>query len=250
MDDGSRSMEDSIKVIRNMAAGGISEIYCTPHYMRGRYQFEKSDYRVKYSELIEEVKHQQIPVTLYPGAEVFLINGITDDIKAKNLTMGDSNYVLVETELNGFPPDLYNNLYELLHKGYRPILAHAERYVSVMTRTHEVKHLIAKNIYIQMNAGSLMGGYGDKVKTTAWKLINKGWVHMLASDEHVRGENNAYFLAREKIVEHVDEKTAKLLTDSYPRCIIEKSRIPFSYVSVQVSRRKSKLRWLKRFFGF
>jgi protein-tyrosine phosphatase len=249
IDDGSKSLESSIRQLQLMAAGGIKHVFCTTHYMRGLYQFDKAGYRYKFAELVEEARKQNIPITLHPGAEVFLIKGIEDDIKEKKLTLGDSSYVLVESELNGLPPDFYNNLFDLLHKGYRPILAHAERYVSIMGRTREVKELIDKGIYIQVNAGSLLGGYGAKIKTTAWKLVNKGWVHIIASDDHVRQDYEAFFQVKQKIMDHVDSRTVNLLTHDYPQMILENKKIPYTYVSVHVPRRKRKLRWLKRFFG-
>lgn len=250
IDDGSKSLESSIRQLKLMAEGGIQHVFCTVHYMRGLYQFERATYRYKFAELAAEVKKQEIPITLHPGAEVFLIKGIEEDIKEKKLTLGESSYVLVESELNGLPPDLYNILFDLLHRGYRPILAHAERYVSIMGRTREVKALIDKGIYIQINAGSLLGGYGAKIKTTAWKLVNKGWVHIIASDDHVRQDYDAFFKAKQKIVDHIDLQTANLLTRDYPRMIIENKKIPYTYVTVHVPHRKRKLRWLKRFFGF
>ncbi len=250
IDDGSMSLESSIQQLRLMSASGIDHVFCTSHYMRGIYQFDKAAYRYKFAELVEEVKHQEIPIILHPGAEVFLIKGIEDDIHEKRLTLGDSSYVLIESELNGLPPDFYNNLFDLLHKGYRPILAHAERYVSVMSRTHEVKSLIDKGIYIQINAGSLLGGYGAKIKATAWKLLNKGWVHFIASDDHVRQDYEAFGKARQKVIDHIDVQTANLLTREYPRMILENKKIPYTYVTVHVPHKKRKYSALKRFFGF
>jgi len=233
-----------------MAAAGIRTVFLTSHYMRGQYQFAQEKYQALFREFEQEVKHQEIPITLLPGAEVFLISGIVDDVKANNLVMGDSNYVLVETELNGFPPDMYRNLFDLLHNGYRPILAHAERYVSVMTKSKEVKDLIDKNIYIQVNSGSLVGGYGDKVKNTAWKLLGKGWVHLMGSDDHVRGDYESFMRAKNKIIEHIDDYTAQLLTQEHPQHIINNERIPYNYVHIHKPHHRRKRSFLRRFLGF
>ncbi len=240
LDDGSTSLEASVNQLKQMAAGGVSAVFLTSHYMRGKYQFSKEHYDALFKELVAEVKHQSIPITLYPGAEVFLIKGITEDIKQKNLTLADSNYVLVETDLNGFPLDFYANLFELLHKGYHPIIAHAERYVSVMSKPSEIEEYIEKNIYMQVNSGSLIGGYGEKVKSTAWKIVEKGWAHLVASDAHLTCDYESYFLARDKIIEHIDEYTAELLFQKYPQKILNKEKIPYKYVSVKHSHRRSK----------
>jgi len=240
IDDGSKDIESSIKALRQMSDGGIKAVICTSHYMRGLYQFTKDEYNAKFRELEAEVKHQSIPITLYPGAEVFLTYNIAEDIKINNLTLANSNYVLIETELNGFPPDMQKNIYDLLRKGYKPILAHAERYVSIMMKSHEAKELINRSVYIQINAASLVGGYGEKVKQTAWKMLNKGWVHLMGSDHHLRSDYDAFFKAKQKIVEHIDEKTAVLLTQTHPQAILDNDKIPYDYVIVH---RESKIKY-------
>lgn len=244
IDDGSKDIESSIKALRQMSAGGITSVICTSHYMRGLYQFTKDEYTSKFNELVAEVKHQKIPVTLYPGAEVYLAYNISEDIKNNNLTLADSNYVLIETDLNGFPPDMQKNIYELLRKGYRPIIAHAERYVSMMMKSHEAKELINRSVYIQINAASLLGGYGEKVKQTAWKILNKGWVHLMGSDHHLKSDYDVYFKAKQKIIEHIDEKTATILTETHPQAILDNEKIPYDYVIVHS---ESKVKYHTRF---
>jgi protein-tyrosine phosphatase len=248
-DDGSTSLEGSIRILQQMAAGGIKAIFCTSHYMRGQYQFSAEDYQARFNALETEVKTRNIPIALYPGAEVFLTTGISEDIKEKKLTMADSSYVLIETELNGFPADMQKNLYDLIRNGYRPILAHAERYVSVMMKAHEAKELISKGVYIQVNAGSLLGGYGEKVKETAWKLVNRGWVHLLGSDDHNKGDYTSFFRARDKIVEHVDEHTADLLTNINPQAVLTNQKIPYDYVIVHREKKGGLITRLKRTLG-
>jgi len=156
---------------------------------------------------------------------------------------------LIETELNGFPLDMQKNVYDLIRSGYRPILAHAERYVSVMMKAHEAKDLISRSVYMQINAASLLGGYGEKVKETAWKLVNKGWVHLIGSDDHVKGEYTAFFKAKDKLTEHIDEQTAELLTNKHPKAILANKKIPFDYVIVQKEAKKDPIARAMKFLG-
>jgi len=243
IDDGSTTLEDSINALRQMSAGGVKSVICTSHFSRGQYQFKPEDYLAKFKELEEEIKHQSIPITIYPGAEVYLSYSVVDDIIKYNLTLADSHYVLIETDLNGFPPDLQKNIYSLLRHGYKPIIAHVERYVSVMVKSHEAKELMNRNVYIQVNAASVIGGYGEKVKQTVWKLLNKGWAHFLGSDHHAKSDYTAYFKAKEKIIEHIDDKTANLLTNTHPQAILNNLKIDFDYVYVH---KASKPRYHKR----
>jgi len=232
IDDGSTSLESTVDALRQMVNGGIRSVICTSHYMRGLYQFKPETYQAKFRELEAEIKHQSIPVTIYPGAEVFVTQGITDDIKANKLTLADSSYVLIESDLNGFPPDFQKNIFTMLRAGYRPILAHAERYVPIMMKTHNAKELINRSVYIQINAASLVGGYGDKVKQTAWKLLNNGWVHFMGSDHHNKTDYKAFFQAKEKITQHIDKETAEFLTQTHPQAILNNTKVSYDYVIV------------------
>jgi protein-tyrosine phosphatase len=249
VDDGSTSQESSIHALRQMSEGGVKSVICTSHYMKGHYQFKYENYLSRFRELEAEIKVQNIPITIYTGAEVYLTPGISDEIKANKLTMAESSYVLVETDLNGLPRDFYKNMFDLVRHGYKPILAHSERYVTVMTKTRSVKELIRRNMYVQINAASLIGGYGEKVKQTAWKLLHMGWVHLMGSDEHIKGEYSAFFKARDKIVAHIDEPTAKLLTITYPQAILSDDKIPFDYVMVHSERKRNLVKRMLRSIG-
>jgi len=250
MDDGSSSMEESIETLRQMAEGGITAVFCTSHYTRGLYNFSYIEYNAKFRELEAEVKHQNIPVTLYPGAEVHVTNDVAEDIKREKLTLADSNYVLIETELNGFPSDFKKNVFYLLRAGYRPILAHAERYVDVIKKAHEAKELINRSVYIQVSATSILGMYGEKVKQTAWKLLNTGWAHIMASDHHSKTHYDAFFKAKGKISEHIDDEMADILTRLHPQCIVNNNKIEYNYVWVQKVRKRRPITDLFRRIGF
>lgn len=250
LDDGSPDLTSSLEAIKQMAEGGIKSVFCTSHFMAGIYQYSHEDYMSVFRELESEVTHQGINISLYPGSEVYMVAGATDLIKEHKLTLADSSYVLIETDLNGFPTDLAKNIFDLLRAGYKPILAHAERYVSVMMKSHEAKEMINRSVYIQVSAPSVIGGYGEKVKQTAWKLLNKGWVHLLGSDHHTRSDYGAYFEARNKIIEHVDMETAELLTNIHPQAIIDNAKIEYEYVFVQTPPKRRHHSGFLRHLGF
>lgn len=249
IDDGSKSLERSIEQLWDMQAHGVKSLFLTSHYFKGHYHYSRKEYDTRFEELADAAKEAGIKISLYPGFEVFVQTGIIDDIKEKSLTMGDSNYILIESELNGLPPDFYANVYPILRAGYTPILAHAERYVSIMKRPSKARDLIERDIYIQCNAGSLLGLYGEKVRQTTWTLLERGWVHFMASDDHVRGDYGFVTKACELVKERIDEHTANLLFHKYPASIIESQAIPYSYVQVREdhSRRRKSL-W-ERVFG-
>ena len=227
IDDGSRNMDESLKQLNVMAAGGITHAFLTSHYFRGHYHYTRDEYMSKFKMLQQEAKNQSIPIELIPGFEVFLQPGIEDDIVQHQLTLGDSSYVLIESELNGLPSDFYDNVYKILRKGFKPILAHAERYVSIMAKSNEAKDLVDRNMYIQVNGGSLTGLYGDKVQRTAWKLVENGLAHFIGSDDHVRGPYESFFQSRDLINERIDDVTGELLFQTHSRAVLNNTKIPY-----------------------
>lgn len=249
IDDGSKDLERSIEQLKDMESHGVVELYLTSHYFRGHYQYSRDEYDRKIKELQDAAEAAGIKIKLRPGFEIFVQTGIIDDIKEKSLTLGDSKYVLIESELNGLPDDFYANVYPILRAGYKPILAHAERYVSIMRSPSKVRDLVQRNIYIQCNAGSLLGLYGDKVRQTAWTLIENGWAHFLASDDHVRSDYGFYPKACDLLKEKIDEHTANLLCYEFPSAIAKNEDVPYSYVEIETQRiRRRKSLW-ERIFG-
>ncbi|MDD2331603.1 MAG: capsular biosynthesis protein [Candidatus Cloacimonetes bacterium] len=251
-DDGSKSLEETLSQFKQMADGGIKHVFLTSHYMRGHYSYTRQEYMSRFNELESEVKHQNIDLDLHPGFEVHLHPGIENTIQSENLTLGDSSYVLVETDLNGLPVDFYHNIFMILHKGFKPILAHAERYVTVMKHSSEAKNLALHNVYIQVNAGSLTGYYGDKVKQTAWKLVNRGYAHFLGSDDHGRGSYEHFFQAKRSITNRVDSHTANLLCEKHGMKVVNNEKVDIKYVDfvpVPSSGIKKKKSLLRSIFG-
>lgn len=250
IDDGSKSVSDSLNQLSLMAEGGINRAYLTAHYFKGHYQYTRSEYDAKFNDIVAKVKENGIDIDLQPGFEIFLQPDILEDIKKYELTLGKSSYVLLESDLNGLPNDFYNNIYPLLRAGYKPILAHAERYVSIMKKPSKAEDLIKRNIYMQISAGSLLGLYGEKVKSTAWILVTKGWTHFIASDDHLRNRYHIYFEARKKVEEMIDNHTAHLLFYVYPASINNGENIPYEYVQVYSPNHHHhhKRNWIKRIF--
>ena len=254
IDDGPKSVDDSLAQLRSMAEGGITDAFLTSHYFRGHYHYSKEEYLSKFHTFAQEASHQQIQINLHPGFEIFLLPGIEDDVQSMGLTMGDSSYVLVETELNGKPMDVYGMMYQLLCKGFKPILAHVERYVGVMTNPREAYNLMTQDVYMQVNAGSLLGYYGIKVESTAWYLVDQGWAHFIASDDHVRSAYEHMFASSVIIADNIDKYTADLLFNKHPRHVLDNKRLPKHYVQIEnnrssSSRNRRKKGWFSRLFG-
>lgn len=247
VDDGSTDLDVSVKRLKMMKDVGVQGVVLTSHYMRGSFDNTSSILTPKIKALKVAAMQDDNEIELYQGYEVYLAPGVANDIVDYDLTLNGTRYVLVETDLNAFPDDFKENLFQIVRKGYKPILAHAERYVNILRHLSEADDLINRNVYIQINSASLLGGYGRKVKQAAWGLLENGWVHFIASDDHCRNTYYNLHIARAIIAESVDELTADLLTRVFPQKMILGEDIPYRYVDVTHIRRKKSI-W-KRMFG-
>lgn len=237
VDNGSQSIEGSLQRFQIMAGEGVTDVILTSHYTRGRQALSFQMRQEQVDLLQRSVDEAGISIRLHNGAEVHYQPGIQDDIVKEKLTLADSKYILIECDSDRLSPDFETSLYMMIKLGYKPILSHVERYSSVMNHVHKAESLIAHGIYLQVNASSLLGDYGTKVKKTAWRLLQHGWAHFVASDDH--GRNHAYklSLAHEKICTHIDKRTADLLTEHFPRLLLQNAIVPYKYVSVTKSAR-------------
>ncbi len=247
VDDGSTDLELSVTRLRSMKEVGVKGVVLTSHYMRGSFDNTAEILAPKFKTLLDAAREDKNDIDLYTGYEVYLAPDVANDIEEYNLTLNKGRYVLVETDLNAFPADLKENLFQIVRKGYKPILAHGERYVNILNHLSEADDLINRDVYIQVNAASLLGGYGRKVRETAWGLLENGWVHFIASDDHCRNPFYNLHIARERIIESIDEYTANLLTSVYPQRMINGEDIPYRYVDIKHEKRKKSF-W-RRIFG-
>jgi protein-tyrosine phosphatase len=238
VDDGSRSLETSLEHLRLMQERGVTGVFLTPHFMRNMHEGNPQTIRRKFHELQKTILEEKIEINLYPGFEIFLETGIHEKIEANKLALNDTKYVLVETNMSGFTRELPQILYDLVRTGWKPILAHPERYADVIKDPSIAEDLIHKNVLMQINAGSLLGDYGRGTHSVAWYLIERGFAHFLASDNHCKRPEYKLDLAAEEIRTTIDEHTVQLLTVHNPQQVINNDPIEYFYVKEIRSKKK------------
>lgn len=186
VDDGSASMEESVRMAKYAAMEGISEIILTPHQKADR-RCVTYDGTIRRMKLLQEcVDELHIPVRFYPGAELFYRHGAEKLLEEGRIhTLADSHYVLVEF----FPGEEYAYIRDALVRissyGYLPVLAHVERYASVMSESGRAQQLKQNTgCFFQVNAASLSGEAGYAGKTASRRLIRQGLADFVATDSH------------------------------------------------------------------
>ncbi len=184
VDDGAASMEEALNLLRMEAEQGVGKLILTPHYRRGYFETSRERVQRQFLELKKQAAEAEIPVELFLGCEFFRQNDMQLLLNAeKRFCMAETPYVLLEF----MPEDLSDTIWrftgELLISGYRPILAHAERYRAL--RDQKLIHrLIEAGAYIQINAGSILGENGWLTKRFCVKLLREKAVHLIGSDAH------------------------------------------------------------------
>lgn len=229
-DDGSTSLDLSLSQIQNMIQKGVTDIVLTPHYFNSFVETEPEIIDERFKELSNEVT--DLNVKIHKAAEVFLNPGIEKKID-QDTCIGESSYVLVETNMSEFTPDIYETLFKLVQQGYKPILAHPERYNYIMNDPAMAEDFLHRNVYLQINAGSVLGFYGARTQQTAWKLIEQGFAHFIASDNHCRTDHYILPDAVEEIRKNIDDFTADLLSKNNPQKVLENKDIQYFYLKKQ-----------------
>lgn len=189
VDDGSDSFEMSMRMLRCAADDGISGIILTPHNKPGHRHRHISEIMSRVEGLRKMMAEDSINIDLHIGSELYYRNGLLEEIENDTArTLTGSRYVLVEFNPSEDYDYIRNGIYSLLSGGYYPILAHAERYRNVCAGKSGIDDLIEMGCYIQVNAGSVMGKAGPKVKHFVRTMLKQWQVHFVATDAHDMGK--------------------------------------------------------------
>lgn len=185
VDDGSPSLEESIKMIKHEIDIGVDTIICTPHHIYGKYEKSVEEIKEQYDLLVAEVEKEKLPVKLLLGQEICYMHR-EDQIKmlkeGKLLTMNNTNRVLLEFSFTREPEDLQEVIYNFSINGYQVIVAHVERYEWISF--DKVVALRNEGALIQINSNSYLGLTTRREKRFTRKLIKHGLVDFVASDTH------------------------------------------------------------------
>ena len=207
IDDGSESLEKSLAMIAEEISQGVKNIFCTPHY-RIPYTKEKEETKRIFSAFNEKVKEKNLPVNLYLGQEIAVNENTLSMLKSgRLLTLNDGKYVLLEFCLTKKTMDVSETVHEFVIEGFKPIVAHIERYPYLKIEdAYDVKRgggLIQINADAALEVGKIFGGAHVK------KLIEENLVDFVASDYHYCRKNNmkeAYHAVTKRYGEEVAEK--------------------------------------------
>lgn len=184
IDDGSPTMETSIEMIREFVAMGYKKIITTPHVMSDYYKNTPEIILGGLKQVKEELIKQNISIEIEAAAEYNLDDGLETLIDNKQiLTFGD-NYVLFELPFMQEPRNFQEIVFKFQTNGYKPILAHPERYSFWHKNFEKFEELKAKGILLQLNLMSLTGHYNLDTKKIAEKMVDANLIDLVGTDCH------------------------------------------------------------------
>lgn len=184
IDDGAVDIEASITMIKKFKDLGFKKIITTPHTMCDYYKNTPEIIISGLEDVRKELKNQNINIVIQAASEYNLDDGLSKLIDEKKvLTMGD-NYVLFELPFMSEPPNFQEIVFQFQTNGYKPILAHPERYTYWYDDFEKYDELRAKGILLQLNLLSLTGHYSPQTKKVAEKMVEANLVDAIGTDCH------------------------------------------------------------------
>jgi tyrosine-protein phosphatase YwqE len=184
IDDGSPDMESSLELLKSMQDLGYQKVVTTPHIMSDYYKNTPEIILSGLDALRNAAVKNGITLQIEAAAEYYLDFELEGKAKRKELLTFGNNYVLFEMPFITEPPMLKRTIFEMQMAGYRPVLAHVERYTFWHRDWSRFEDMLDKGVILQLNLNSLSGHYSIPTKKIAEKLIDAGMVKLLGTDCH------------------------------------------------------------------
>ena len=222
VDDGAKTLTDSLDIILELSQQGVTDVIATPHYITGTfYNSTKGQNLRLLAALRQALDEAGIKVRVFLGNEIFIDINVADLLRQKVVsTLADSEYVLVEFSLNEEYPNYADILGNLMLLGYKVILAHPERYLIAERDYSVLEDLCDMGVLLQCNMGSFIGQYGKGAEKLAVRLAKEKRIFAFGSDiHHARGDNRI-LKAQKKLRKYYSDTELKRLLVGNPSKII------------------------------
>jgi len=183
IDDGVKTLEEAVSIIKKFQLLGYSKLITSPHIISDFYPNTPNIINKKLHELQEVLKKEHIEMTIEATAEYYVDMEFLKLIENDELIPFMGRYVLFETSYSSKPMILEQAIFEMIDKGYIPVLAHPERYIYLHHNFELYKRLKAQGVLFQVNIKSL-NHQSKSIYKVALQLINSGLVDFVGSDVH------------------------------------------------------------------
>jgi tyrosine-protein phosphatase YwqE len=192
IDDGSKSVEETVNLMTQMNGLGINHFITTPHIFTNVWDNTEAVITKKLGDTKLELKHINCYNTFEAGAEYMIDSFFLKRLETEKLLTLKENYLLIEMSYLNPPIQLFEILFEIQLAGYKPILAHPERYLFYHKNYKEFHKLKNSGCLFQLNLLSTVGYYNKNIELVSEKLLNDGFYDFVGSDTHHQKHLDAF----------------------------------------------------------
>jgi protein-tyrosine phosphatase len=225
VDDGAPDLQASLDMAQTAVDEGVTHIVCTPH-ASDQHSFENPLIAERFAELKERLKDV---VELSLGCDFHMTaENVRDAVKNPlRYSIGEKGYLLVEFSWGEISPRMTDALHQLQGAGYTLIVTHPERYPAVVRKPELLSEWMRMGCLVQVTSSSLYGRFGKDAEALANELLERNWIHFLATDAHHPVWRPPHLKSGyEYVAKKVGEDTARRLCETNPRAAVEGAAWP------------------------
>jgi protein-tyrosine phosphatase len=221
IDDGARSMDEGLAMLRGLHQAGFDSVVATPHMRPGMFDNDRLSIERAFSAMQPVLSGIGAPLTVHLASEHFF-----DDVVFGRLMRGEGvpypggKVVLVEFGTGGFPLGVQHRFFDLRRAGLTPVLAHPERYEPVWRDDGCLDALLDAGAHLLLDVCALTGKYGRAPQRAAEKLLEEDVYEAACSDAHKPRDIDEVVRAIERLESLVGDEEAKRLLADAPRAIL------------------------------
>lgn len=229
IDDGSKSREMTLNMLKKAIEGGTTKIVSTPHFLPGYYEAPLEEVKKRIEDVRSLAKEEDLNIDIYYGQEVYYSSSLLENYYNGYIgTINDSRYMLIEFNMRDFSiKEAVENIYELQLKGIVPVIAHPERYQKFIKNPSLINEFIKEGFLFQVNMGSITGDFGKDVKKTVDIFLKNKIYSFIGSDAHRDTKRNTDMRSGTEAIESLDKDYSNYLKDSGEK-LIENQEVKFT----------------------
>ena len=193
VDDGAKTLHDSMEILKNERAQGVENIILTPHFRMNMFETSRDVVEKNYRVLVEKAREEFPEIKFYLGCEFHSNHDMMDMLRAEpRFRMCGTRYVLLEFSSSHDTGYIRNRAYTLISSGFTPVIAHGERYSPVYRHIDFAEELCDMGAMLQLNANSVLGLDGFGMKMFCRKMLKRGLVSFIGSDAHNTSDRSTH----------------------------------------------------------